>query len=499
MRGRRPLVASLLTLAVAAAGCGGDDDPSAGESTSPVNTASPSETTDQTSETADSTEPTEGPDGYWPQDGNAGTDALLYAIDVRYDLATGMLRGTTTITMRATAPLTTFSLDLLVPVSRVRVDGKQASTSKPDAHELLVTPADAIAKGRKFSVEVRYAGKPSTLAYDGERNWLADQHEVVTMNEPHMAAWWFPSNDHPGDKATFDIGVSVPRGNVVVSNGEQVARSTRGRWLRTRWRMDDPMATYLAFFAAGDFIVERGTSAGGIPYLNAVSRRLPSGQRATSLRALRRSGAITDWLVERLGPYPFDSTGGVVTGLDVGFALENQSRPTYGAWIYPSVVVHELAHQWFGDSVTVRQWRDIWLNEGFASYLEADYAAEHGGPSVVDWLHERYDDECGRATSAFWRLDLTDPGADDVFAQPVYDRGALVLGALRNRIGDGAFDELLRGWVRDHADGNATVAQFEQRAAQVSGEDLTGFFDAWLRGGRAPAGTADNGLDHACP
>ncbi|MDN5745018.1 MAG: M1 family metallopeptidase [Nocardioidaceae bacterium] len=496
---RRPLVASLLVLGLLASACAsGEDDPSAGESTSPVSTASPSETPDLTTESTGQTEPTEGTDPYWPQDGNAGTDALHYDIDVRYDLATGQLRGTTTITMRATARLKRFSLDLLVPVTRVRVDDEPATSTKPDDHELLITPASAIAKGQRFDVEVRYAGRPGELAYDGESNWLADRSEVVTMNEPHMSPWWFPANDHPGDKATFDIAVSVPKSNVVISNGDQVADKVRGGWRHTRWQMSDPMATYLAFFAAGDFIIEKGTSAGGIPYLNAVSRGLPADERANALQVLRRSGAITDWLVQRLGPYPFDSTGGVVTALDVGFALENQSRPTYGDWIYPSVVVHELAHQWFGDSVSVRQWRDIWLNEGFASYLEAAYAAAHDGPSVNQWLHERYRAECPRATSKFWKLDLSDPGAEDVFAQPVYDRGALVLGALRNRIGAGTFDDLLRGWVREHAEDNVSVAQFEKRAAQVAGEDLSGFFDAWLRSGRAPAGVEQNGLDHTC-
>ncbi|AJR18561.1 M1 family peptidase [Pimelobacter simplex] len=437
-----------------------------------------------------------GGDPYWPLDGNGGTDARHYDVRVAYDFGTGRLTGRTAATMVATADLKSFSLDLLLPVTSVKVDGRPARFRKPSKHELRVVPKRPIAKGARFKVVVKYAGRPASYGYAGERNWLADRHEVVAMNQPHMAPWWFPSNDHPSDKATFDIRVTAPRGKQVVSNGLRVSRKVAGARATTRWRMTDPMATYLAFFAAGDFVVEKGRSAAGIPFYNAVSKQLPAGQRAQSVRMLRRTAGMTDWLQRRLGTYPFASTGGLVTGLDVGFALENQTRPTYGSWIYPSVMVHELAHQWFGDSVAVRRWRDIWLNEGFASYLEVDYAAAHGGPSVESWLADRWRTTC--ATDSFWRLDIADPGAARVFDDAVYDRGAMVIAALRNRIGAADLTTLLRTWVRDHRGGNATVEQFVALAESVSGESLDAFFRAWLSSGRAPAGTADNGLGGAC-
>lgn len=436
----------------------------------------------------------QGTDPYWPLDGNGGTDAQHYDVRVRYDFATGRLRGRTAITMTATADLRSFSLDLLLPTTAVKVDGRKARFRKAGKHELRVTPKAPIAAGKSFRVVVRYAGKPGAHRYAGERNWLASRTEVVAMNQPHMAPWWFPSNDHPSDKATFDVRVTVPKGKQVVGNGVRVGRTVKRGLATTHWRMSDPMATYLAFFAAGRYVVDQGTTAAGIPYYNAVSRGLEPKLRAYVRGQLGRTGAITDWLQGQLGPYPFATTGGLVTGLDVGFALENQSRPTYGNWIYTGVIVHELAHQWFGDSVAVQRWRDIWLNEGFATYMEAAYAAAHGGPSVAEFLDRAYDKQCTAPSSEFWRLDIADPGADHIFDAAVYDRGAMVLAALSNRIGSGDFGSLLRQWVATHHDGNATVEQFEALAESVSGEDLDGFFAAWLRDGAVPAPTPANGL-----
>ncbi|MEV5003754.1 M1 family metallopeptidase [Nocardioides sp. LML1-1-1.1] len=439
-----------------------------------------------------------GPDPYWKLDGNGGTNALRYDVRVGYDFSRARLSGRTIVTMRATKDLYSLNLDLLLPVSGVTVDGRKARFGKPNNHELYIRPARAIRKGAIFKVAVAYGGYPGRYRYAGERNWLADSGEVVAMNEPHMAPWWFPSNDHPSDKAVFDIRVTTPRGKRVVSNGSYVGRTVRGTKATTHWRMSDPMATYLAFFAAGRFQVETGRSAAGIRYVNAVSARLPKAERTRAMAALRRTGAITDWLQSWVGKYPFTSTGGLVTSLGVGFALENQTRPTYGSWVYPGVIVHEIAHQWFGDSVSVQRWRDIWINEGFATFSEVAYDAAHGGPSVKTWLDRAWDEECGERGS-FWAINLSNPGAANIFDSAVYDRGAMVLAALQSRIGATAMRDLLRTWVASHHDGNATVAQFEALASARTGQDLRGFFQAWLRSGAAPAATPANGLTHACP
>jgi aminopeptidase N len=418
------------------------------------------------------------PDPYYPQDGNPGYDVLHYDIRDRYRFGDRFLAGTTTVTLRPSAELAEVRLDLLLTVDGVWVDGVPADHRKPNKHELVIDPDAPLAAGESVEVRVRYHGRPSRIRWRGERNWLANDHEVVTMNEPHMAAWWFPSNDHPSDKARFDVRITTGRSKVVVGNGVLKSRKVHGRKATTHWRMRDPMTTYLAFFAAGDFAIDRGR-ARGLRYYNAVSKRLGRREVAGSRRALGRSAAITRWLERELGDYPFATTGGLVTSLAVGFALENQTRPTYPGWPSRLLLVHELAHQWFGDAVSVARWRDIWLNEGFASYMEHRYDETHGGPTTDRWLHREY--RFSRNDTGFWRVDLADPGPTRQFAWPIYQRGAMALAALRNRIGANDFRLLLRQWVADHDGGNAQVEQFEALAESVSGEQLDRFFDAWLR------------------
>lgn len=432
-------------------------------------------------------------DRYFPADGSGGIDVRTYDVHVRYDFARGLLAGRTRIVLRTTQALRSFGLDLLLPVRSVRVDGRRAGFSKPTRHELRVRPARPLAQGRRVVVVVDYAGRPGELSYLGERNWLADRREVVTMNQPHMAPWWFPANDHPSDKARFDIRVSVPRGREVVSNGELVRRTVRDGVATSHWRSREPMATYLAFFAAGDFVVERGRTD-GLPWVNAVSAQLPPRVRAGQQRFLRRTPGVVRWLERELGAYPFRSTGGVVTALPVYFALENQTRPTYyaGSPDDVSLVVHEQAHQWFGDSVALERWRDIWLNEGLATWLEVRYAETHGGPPGSQWLRDQYASR--PAGDPFWRLRIGDPGAARIFDEAVYVRGAMTAQALRERIGAAEFGLLLRRWAATHRHGNATGAQFRVMAEQVSGQDLDGFFEAWLDTASRPAPTAANGL-----
>jgi aminopeptidase N len=342
-------------------------------------------------------------------------------------------------------------------------------------------------------VVVRYAGHPGRFSYAGESNWLASRREVVTMNEPHMAPWWFPSNDHPRDKARMDFHITAPNGREVVANGLPIGRDSGPSRTTWHWRVAEPMVPYLAFFAAGDFAVARGR-ADGRPWLVAVSQHLPAGWRRDSMTMLRRTPQVVRWLESELGDYPFGTTGGLVTSLNPGFALENQTRPTYPP-LTPGdtyLLVHELAHQWFGDDVAVRSWRDIWLNEGFATYLEKRYDETHGGQSAATWLRNRYDALGGG--SSFWSLPVADPGPGHLFDAAVYLRGAMTLQALRHRIGGAEFRTLLRTWVRVHARGNGSTAQFRALAEQVSGEDLTGFFDAWLVSTTKPADIVANGL-----
>lgn len=432
-------------------------------------------------------------DAYFPLDGNGGIDVRHYDVRVAYDFATGALQGRTRVTLRATRDLSRFNLDLLLPVQSVSVEGRAAGFARPDPHELQVTPGRPVREGQTVEVDVAYAGRPGDHSYAGESNWLADEHEVVAMNQPHMAPWWFPANDHPSDRARLDVHVTVPRAMEVVGNGTLVDRTVDGALATTHWRASDPMASYLAFFAAGDFRTASGTRR-GLPWYVAVSERLAPDQQRRSMRLMRRTPRITSWLEKRLGRYPFESTGGLTTSLNPGFALENQTRPTYPVLGRDGTltVVHEIAHQWLGDSVTIERWRDIWLNEGPATFFEVLWTEEHGGPSGQQWLEQAYADLAPNAY--FWQVRVDDPGVAGIFGAPVYQRGAMALQALRTRIGDATFMRLLRTWVRERRGEAVTTPQFVALAERVSGQRLDGFFRAWLRADAPPARTAENGL-----
>ena len=441
-------------------------------------------------------EPTDGAagigDAYWPLDGNGGIDVASYTIHNRYDFRTGVLSGRTVIKLTATEDLSSFSLDFLLPVKRVSIDTARAKHDH-DGHELRISKRNGdrtLRAGTTHVVVVTYAGKPRRQRYAGERNWLADRHEVVTMNEPHMAPWWFPANDHPSDKAQVRMEITVPRGKEVIANGVLERRTRDGRWTTWHWRAAEPMTSYLAFFAAGDFAIARG-KRDGLPWLAAVSKRLSAQEERIAMRLMKRTPRIVAELESDLGEYPFSVTGGLTTSLDPGFALENQTRPIYPfVGTYPEIVVHELAHQWFGDHVAVERWRDIWLNEGFATFMEWRWAERRGGSPADRTLRSNY-----RAQPAsFWEVTIGDPGAARLFDGAVYDRGAMTLQALRNRVGDEVFWRILRTWIAEQGGGNAGSADFEALAARLSGQDLSGFFTAWLRTPSRPERTADNGL-----
>jgi aminopeptidase N len=412
-------------------------------------------------------------DDYFPIDGNGGLDVEHYDIHDRYRFRSGRLSGWTRMTVVATQDLSSFNLDFLLPVREVRVDGERARVSRPRTHEVHIEPDAPLAEDDRFTVRVSYSGHPGRHSFLGESNWLADRHEVVAMNQPHMAPWWFPSNDHPADKALMDITITVPSRHDVVANGRPVRRERRGALTTHHWRADESMSTYLAMFAAGRFHVER-SRVSGLPVRLAVSELLSDDQFRASLRMLRRTPALLRQLQRDLGDYPFSSAGGLVTSLPVGFALENQTMPTYfwvGGGTWDTLVVHELAHQWFGDSVAVRWWADIWLNEGPATFLEIRHRELDGHLDPAQWLQRQW--ESRGAASPFWSLEIADPG----------------------RIGEADFWALLRRWVSIHEDGNATTGQFEAMAEQVSGEQLDGFFDAWIHSTTRPERTADNGLE----
>ncbi|MGW0119358.1 M1 family metallopeptidase [Streptomyces sp. NPDC003327] len=421
-------------------------------------------------------------DSYYPAAGNGGYDVSHYDLRLSYEPATDLLQGTATILATTKQNLSRFNLDLGLEVSEVRVDGRPARFARSGAHELEVTPAVPLERNRPVSVVVRYAGKPSAFKVDGWSAWARTPDGGVVAQEPDAAAWWFPSNDHPLDKATFDVSVSVPDGTQAISNGVLQSQTSRLGRTRFAWRSNKPQAPYLATLAVGRFDVTTGRTANGLPVLNAYSKDL--GDNAGAARAsIERTTEVAEWLESLFGPYPFNALGGYVPNVTSGYALETQTRPFYSPRQFAnganvSVVVHELAHQWYGDSVSVRDWKDIWVNEGFARYSQWLWSEKEGEGTAQELADYVYATRA--AEDPFWTVRPGDPGPENQFHIAVYDRGALALQALRNEIGDEDFFAVLKGWPTEFAYGNARVSDFVRYAERVSGKPLAGLFDTWL-------------------
>ncbi|MGW2714774.1 M1 family metallopeptidase [Streptomyces sp. NPDC001356] len=419
-------------------------------------------------------------DPYFPRLGNGGFDARHYDLDIAYAPDTGRLDGRTTLTARATQTLSSFDLDLQqLEVTGVRVDGRPARFTR-DGDEITVTPRHPLPEGRDFTVSVTYGGVPRALGgpiiFGSDYGWMKTPDGVFVACEPNAASTWFPSSDHPSDKATYDIRVKAPRGLTAVSNGRLVSTYDKGASTYTHWRESKPMATYLATATIGKFDVRTGRTPGGIPVYVAID---PVLKDSNSVDVYAVTAAATDYWSQVFGPYPFEETGAIVDDMpQAGFSLEVQSKPAYSAVRNESTIVHELAHQWFGDSVSVAQWKDTWLNEGFATYAQWLWAEHQGTRSAHDSFLAGYDSR--PADSAFWQIKVADPQRDTMFASAVYQRGAMTLQVLRERIGDTAFFKLLPAWTKLHRYGNADTADFIRLAERVSGQQLGDLFDTWL-------------------
>ena len=658
-------------------------------------------------------------DPYYPLDGNGGYDVQHYDLKVTYVPATDQLTGEATIVAKATQNLSAFNLDFVgMRLRSLTVNGVTARTSR-SGHELTVKPRTGLTNGSIFTVVARYDGVPQTLEDFGGSGFIHTNDGAIVVGEPHVAATWFPSNDHPRDKASITFRITVPAGLEAIANGVLVSQQTSGAWSTWTWDAVEPMATYLATMAIGEFEV-RDYQAAGIQYWDAIDSDLmadlvgpvdpvtgsqflysqvadssykrlirtldvspggatlrfqvnrdteffwdflfveartagaddwttlpdlnghtsqetgncpynywglhpflehyvtpfiedpgdpstpdddfyrctPTGTSGTWNAATGVSDGWETWTVQlanptattrqvevaisyasdgsvqgrgvalddvvvstgigstsfeadgnvldgwaaplagpegsptnentwaptsslpaipglgasalvsfdrqpefiafgaaNFGPYPFSAGGGIVDNVEVGFALENQTRPTYSPGFFGGpegndfVVVHELAHQWFGDSLAVDTWQDIWLNEGFASYAEWLWSDAQGFGTV----EQIFDDFASiPADDPFWELAIGDPGTEQLFDFPVYARGAMTLQALRREVGNGPFFKILKAWASSQANGTVTTREFIDLAESISHRDLDPLFSVWLSSGKPPIGNGNN-------
>lgn len=414
---------------------------------------------------------------FFPQAGNRGYDASYYEVDLRYDSQSGGVKAETTMYALPSQRLSRFSLDFSGPqVTEVRVNGRRAGFSRKDG-KLTVVPKSALPAGEYVTVAVSYSGVPPKIVDpDGtSEGWYRTDDGVLAVGEPQGTAAWIPCDNVPADKAKFDFVITVPKRLKAVANGRRHRIVHRGGLTTYDWREGRPMSTYLAVLDVGRGKIVAGTVAGG-PAYTLIDPRL----ERRSLPVLAELPEIVRFESGLFGPYPFSSAGSIVDyAPKLGYALETQSRPIYPYVPDLTTVVHETAHQWFGDSVGLKRWPEIWLNEGFATWTEWYYAERHGRRSAKAIFKSLY--RVPASDQAFWNPPSAHPGsAKNLFGPSTYIRGAMALEALRLKIGTQPMLHLLHDWATAHRYGSGTIEEFTTLAESISGRNLDPFFLRWL-------------------
>ncbi len=417
-------------------------------------------------------------DPYFPELGNGGYAVDHYRVDLTWAADEGYLEGVTTIRSVTTQNLSRFDLDLAgMEVRKVTVDGRPATFDRV-GRELVITPDQVIKQGRRFTTEVTYHGRPTPISMGTDLfalGWQTRGREAFVVSEPGGAATFFPVNDHPSDKATYTLRVTAPSDQTVAANGRLAGREELGDGA-TAWTYEvrDPMASYLVQIAIGDYELVDGGTVDGVVVRHAFHRKWATEGRV----ATEGTAVMIRALAEVFGPYPFEAYGVLVVDDELGFALETQTLTVLGRELVVQgrgadiTLLHELAHQWFGNSVSVAGWNDIWLNEGFATYAEWIYQERSGGPTAAALAQE--------AAAAGNNIPPGDPGPDELFVPSVYLRGGRTLQALRETVGDGAFFEILRTWASERAGAHGSTPEFIALAEAISGQRLGDLFQAWL-------------------
>ncbi|WP_406166471.1 M1 family metallopeptidase [Streptomyces sp. NBC_00996] len=430
-------------------------------------------------------------DPIFPLDGNGGYKVDRYLLDFDWQAPNTPFEAATTISATATQALSRFDLDFAGNTPHtVTVNGKPAAAER-DGDELVITPAKPLAQGKAFTVKVTYTADPTRIRHRDDAiedyGWIATPDGTVLYPQPNGAKMIFPSNDHPSQRAPITFRITTPPGLKAVANGELTDRTEQADG-RVKWTYDSeqPLATQLAQLAIGKFTFVDGAGPHGLPIRDVV----PDDLVASTEQYRKLTADHIAWLEERLGPYPFNRYGLLVGDTDLGVALETQTlslipkADLLGDQVSAERnLVHELTHQWTGDSVGIKTWSDLWLSEGHARFYERLYSQAHGGVSFEDTMKTAY------ASHDQWRHDYgapAEPTEPNLFKRMRYDGSALVLYALREKVGQETFGKIERSWVTKYRGKTAGTQDYIDLASKVSGQDLDSFLHPWLYGAKTP-------------
>jgi aminopeptidase N len=442
-------------------------------------------------------------DPLFPKLGNGGYNVAHYDVALNYATAAPSqgIDGTVTITATATKALSRFDLDFAGDsVGSVAVNNQPATFSR-SGQELVITPAQPLPKGKSFVVTVaNYKAHPKKPSETNvlDNAFIVTPDGSATLGQPSGAHVFLPSNDHPRDKATFTFRFDVPQGETAVANGELASQTTADGRTQYVYEQRRPMATELIQLAVGSYkVIDRGVHD-GVHFRDVIASSL---ERVLANKLPQEVDQLA-WLKARVGAYPFSTYGSFVIDAEVGASLETQTLSIFDNTVFegsivtwPWTMVHEAAHQWFGDCVSPRNWSDVWLNEGHATWYHLNYAAGHGGffvaalgvarsfTGAMKYFYEHGDD--------YRRLmgPVAKPKGGSyarLFSSQQYYGGALVLYALRQKVGSAAFAKIERAWVSRNAGKSVSTADFIALASSVSHRRLGPFLRPWLFGTKTP-------------
>ncbi|MGW3650354.1 M1 family metallopeptidase [Streptomyces sp. NPDC000878] len=436
-----------------------------------------------------SVQQTVGSDPYFPANGDARYRVHRYELALDYRPGPNRLAGTARINAIAgRSPLAEFQLNLGdFKIGRVRVDGKAAHYTHRGGR-LRIRPAKPLRVGAAFTVEVHWAGNPKPVSSPwGGLGWEELEDGALVASQPIGAPSWYPCNDRPADKASYQISITTPSAYSVVAGGRLLTRTTKASTTTWVYEQSAPTSSYLVGLSIGKYqtVLLGDPGLGGVPQHG----HIPAELLTEFSRDFARQPAMMELFQELFGPYPFGEYAVVVTEEELDVPVEAQGLSLFGANHVDGarsserLVAHELAHQWFGNSVSIADWRHIWLNEGFAKYAEWLWSERSGGRSAQQHAAVAHRLLSGRPQD----LRLADPGRKLMFDDRLYQRGGLTVHAVRCALGDEVFFRMLRGWAGLHRGGSVSTGTFTAYVARFAAEPLDELFTAWLYEGALPA------------
>ncbi|GAA3379530.1 M1 family metallopeptidase [Streptomyces sannanensis] len=421
-------------------------------------------------------------DPYFPDNGDPRYRVHRYELALEYRPGPNRLAGTARLSaIVRRAPLTEFHLNLAeFKVGRVMVDGRVPHYTHRGS-KLRIRPAKPLPAGAVFTVEVHWSGNPKPVRSPwGGLGWEELTDGALVASQPVGAPSWYPCNDRPADKASYHISINTPSAYTVVACGRLLTRVTKASTTTWVYEQSAPTSSYLVGLSIGMYqmVLLGDPGLGGVPQ----TAHVPAHLLPQFSRDFARQPAMLKLFEELFGPYPFGEYAVVVADEELDVPVEAQGLSLFGANHVDGargserLIAHELAHQWFGNSVSIADWRHIWLNEGFAKYAEWLWSERSGGRTT----HELAAAAHRLLTSQAQDLRLVDPGRKLMFDDRLYQRGGLAVHAIRCALGDGAFFLMLHDWATVHRHGVVTTAGFTTHVARYATGPMDDLLSAWL-------------------